>query len=181
MALIGLPLLAVIFILLPGQRINRAALRNDYIRSLRGYDGVRYIWGGENRLGIDCSGLVRAGLINSTGKHALQTLNPSLLRYSASLWWHDCSARALSEEYRHQTVKLFEAPSLNAIELARLQPGDLAVTADGVHVMAFLGSNEWIEADPDLKRVLIVTVPSTNIWLDSRVQIMRWRILDESP
>lgn len=181
MALIGLPVLGIIFILLPGQRANPAALRDDYIHSLRGYEGVRYIWGGENRLGIDCSGLVRAGLINSTGKQAVQSLNPSLLRYAAGLWWQDCSAMALSEEYRQRTKKLFKAPSINAIEASQLQPGDLAVTDDGLHVMAFLGGSEWVEADPDIKRVLIITAPSTNIWFDTPVILMRWRILTESP
>ncbi len=27
------------------------------------YQGVRYVWGGEGLLGIDCSGLVRKGLV----------------------------------------------------------------------------------------------------------------------
>ena len=42
-------------------------------------------------------------------------------------------------------------------------PGDIAVTASGVHVLACLGASEWIEADPNLKKVLIVQVPESKI------------------
>src|SRR5882672_11079140 len=68
MALVGLPLLAAIFLLLPGQPISPAPLRQDYVRALRRFEGTRYIWGGENRLGIDCSGLMRTALINSAAQ-----------------------------------------------------------------------------------------------------------------
>lgn len=180
MVLIGLLALAVVFVLLPDQKVSPASLGREYVNSLRSYENTRYVWGGENRLGIDCSGLVRAALINAAGKESVQTFNPSLMRFAADLWWHDCSARALGEEHRQQTIRLFETPGINGIELGKLQPGDLAVTDDGVHVLAFLGGNEWIEADPDVKRVLIVTVPSTNAWFDTPVKVMRWRMLEES-
>lgn len=180
MTLLGLPLLAAIFILLPGQKVSPSSLRQDYVSCLRSYEGTRYVWGGENQLGIDCSGLVRGALINSSAQQSLQTFNPALMRFALDVWWHDCSARALSEEYRDRTSKLFEAPAINGIASTALQPGDLAVTDDGVHVMAFLGGSEWIEADPDIKRVVIVTVPSTNVWLDTPVKVMRWRVLDQS-
>lgn len=181
MAFIGLPVLFAIFCLLPGQKINRASLQQDYVGSLRNFEGSRYVWGGENRLGIDCSGLVRAALINSSAKQSVQTFNPALMRCASDLWWHDCSARALGEEYREQTFKLFEAPALNGMESGRLRPGDLAVTDDGIHVMAYLGGSDWIEADPDMKRVIIVTVPSANAWFNSPVKLMRWRVLSDSP
>ena len=51
-------------------------------------------------------------------------------------------------------MELFRSDSVISSDSSRLRPGDLAVTEDGVHVMAFLGDQRWIEADPDAKRVL---------------------------
>lgn len=180
MILVGIPLLPGAFLVLPGHPIDRFALRENYITSLRSFEGCRYVWGGENRLGIDCSGLVRAGLINAALRESAQTLNPALTRRAIALWWHDSTARALGEEYQLQTVRLFAAPGINAIDSHRLLPGDLAVTDDGIHVLAYLGGDQWIEADPGVKRVLVVTVPTTNTWFAEPVNLVRWRMLDES-
>src|SRR5690606_9100892 len=59
-ALIGIPILLVC---LPGRPIDAIALSDAYGHSLRSYRDTRYVWGGEKFLGIDCSGLVRRGLI----------------------------------------------------------------------------------------------------------------------
>jgi cell wall-associated NlpC family hydrolase len=142
---------------------------------LRGYEGTRYVWGGENRLGIDCSGLVRKALVNANVSEGVRSLNPSALRTAISLWWNDCSARALGEGHRELTQHLFDASSINQLDFAKLQSGDLAVTDDGVHVLAYLGEGNWIEADPDMRRVLVLSVPSTNTWFDTPVRLMRWR------
>ena len=45
--------------------------------------------------------------------------------------------------------------------------------------MAYLGGKDWIEADPDMRRVLVLSIPTTNIWFDSPVKLMRWRQFDE--
>lgn len=180
MVCISVPVLISTFAVLPGHGIDRVALKEDYINSLQSFEGCRYVWGGENRFGIDCSGLVRAGLINASLRESVQTLNPAMLRFALNLWWHDCSAKALGKGHREQTVCITNALAINALGQAPLQPGDLAVTEDGVHVLAFLGNNRWIEADPGAKSVLIATVPSTNEWFETPVNIIRWRILDDS-
>ncbi|MBI3986575.1 MAG: C40 family peptidase [Lentisphaerae bacterium] len=36
------------------------------VQCLRRYEGTLYVWGGENRRGIDCSGLVRKKVIRVT-------------------------------------------------------------------------------------------------------------------
>ncbi len=87
------------FLICPGRSYETITLRTAYTQSLRSYEGTRYVWGGENKLGIDCSGLVRAGLIKASLEQGLATLNPGLVRHSLLLWWHDSTAKALGEEY----------------------------------------------------------------------------------
>lgn len=177
--LLSLGILIAGFLAFPGHNPDPKNLCNAYPRSLRTYEGTRYIWGGENKLGIDCSGLVRAGLIKANVEQGVFTLNPEPVRFGLSLWWHDCSAKALGEEYRGLTRRITSSPSINLLDNSQIQPGDIAVTTSGVHVLAFLGNDEWIEADPDLKKVVIVKTPSKdNPWFDEPVQIMRWTELE---
>lgn len=165
------------FLFLPGRKAPMIALQQQYLGSLRRYEGVRYVWGGENRFGIDCSGLVRRGLVNALMAESFRTLNPGLLRQGLFLWWNDCSARALGDEHLHLTTTVVDSDSINQIDPARIQPGDFAVTTDGIHVVAFLGGKEWIEADPDARSVLCLSTPSTNSWFDTPVKVMRWTLL----
>ena len=163
------------FLLLPGRKTDPSQLRRDYVRSLTRYEGTTYVWGGETRRGIDCSGLVRRGLIDADWRLGLRTLNPTLARAGCSLWWHDCSAKALKEEYRGQTRFLFHARSLNQLNQVALLPGDFAVTDSGVHTLAYIGNSTWIEADPNAWKVIKVKVPSKNAWFSMPMHIMRWR------
>ncbi len=142
LAVLTLTLLVIVGLNLPGRHPDKQALRERYIHALRSYEGIRYVWGGENRLGIDCSGLVRVGLINANFREGLETLNPGLMRAGLSLWWQDCSARALGEENRQFARHLFEAPAINRLDQTQLQPGDFAVTDDGAHVMVCLGASD---------------------------------------
>lgn len=178
--LFGLGLALAGFALLPGRTLPPGRLRSEYVAQLETYEGVRYLWGGENRFGIDCSGLVRRALIRANWKLAFATANPEGLRTGFDLWWHDCTARALRDQYRRFTVPLFPAPSINAVDPARLEPGDVAVTADGVHVLAYLGNRRWIEADPSIGKVLIVPVPAANPWFSVPVTLLRWAQMQET-
>jgi hypothetical protein len=168
------------FLICPGRSVEQEKLRQKYVASLRSYEGTRYIWGGENAFGIDCSGLVRAGLIKATFQQGFLILNPGLVRYSLSLWWHDSSAEALGEEYRHQTRRFLTVTSINGLDQSKVLPGDIAVTVSGVHVLAYLGNREWIEADPHFGRVVIVKTPAMkNPWFEEPVHILRWEQLDK--
>lgn len=169
---------ALLILLGPGRPIDSAALRQEYVNSLHRYTGVRYIWGGESSRGIDCSGLVRTGLIDADFRSGFLTMNPALIRRGVALWWFDCSAEALKGEYRGATSALFDARDLNHLEYdRRILPGDFCVTESGHHTMAYVGEGAWIEADPHEGRVIILKSPSSNMWLDQPMQIMRWRQL----
>ncbi|MGC3956675.1 MAG: NlpC/P60 family protein [Verrucomicrobiota bacterium] len=170
----------VVFLLLPGRVVEPAQLSSRYLSALENYDGSKYVWGGEGYLGIDCSGLVRVGLINALARQSVATFNPEAARLATRLWWNDCSARALGEEYQNLTRHLFDATALNELNYAQLQPGDIAVTEDGLHVLAYLGKQVWIQAEPNLKRVIKIQSPSTNDWFQTPVKVMRWQVLESN-
>jgi len=165
--------------LLPTRPIDFDRLRMVYVADLVSYHDTPYLWGGETHLGIDCSGLIRAGLFDAEFKEGLRTRNFTLLRKSASLWWNDCTAKALGEEFQGRTHVLFTAPNLNEADYSKLQPGDLAIVAGGSHILAYLGRMEWIEADPgDGMKVLTVHAPSKQGWFATDATLVRWRILE---
>lgn len=165
------------FAVLPGRTVDHDRLRCVYVNELRRCEGVRYVWGGENRFGIDCSGLVRRALIHAHVRLAVSTLNPTALRCALDLWWHDCTARALGEQYRGYTTERFHVPSANAAGEVGLLPGDIGVTADGVHVLAYVGDRKWIQADPGAGEVVILRAPHENRWMNQPLHIMRWSML----
>lgn len=145
------------------------------------YEGTRYIWGGETGVGIDCSGLVRKGLVHAALERGLRTLNPTLLRLALKLWWHDVAAKTLLESPSSLTLPIGAAPTIQGLVGTALVPGDLAVTRSGVHVLAYLGASRWIQADPNVGRVIIVEGPGDNPWLSQPVILTRWRSLQEGP
>lgn len=170
-------LIAAGFLLLPGRPASTETLRQDYLDALRGYTSAVYVWGGETRAGIDCSGLVRRGLIDANLARGLRSANPALVRQGLSLWLNDCSAKALGEEYRGWTQAVLNTSSLNDADYDKLLPGDVAVTSNGVHTLAYLGDRTWIEADPGAWRVIQVTVPTPNAWFSQPMRVVRWRQL----
>ena len=174
---IALALLLAAALLLPGRNENAAKLRQEYVAALEKYEGTRYVWGGENWAGIDCSGLVRRGLIDADFKRGWKTANPGLLRASLALWWFDSTAKALGEEYRGQSRHLFDAASISGLDHSKLLPGDFAVTSSGVHTLAYLGNEVWIEADPGVGKVIRLKVSEGHVWFNGPVRLMRWRQL----
>ena len=169
-----------VFLALPGRAdYDRAALRQEVAQALQRYEGVRYVWGGENFLGIDCSGLVRRGTIDGAFLHGLHTLNPLLLRKAVHLWWRDVSARDMEAGAFGAAKKITEEKSLALLNDKNLHPGDFAITRGGIHALAYLGDHVWIEADPGEMKVLrLNTRTAKSEWFRQPVSILRWRLLE---
>jgi hypothetical protein len=58
-----------------------------------------------------------------------------------------------------------------------LEPGDLAITESGVHMLVYVGEDQWIQADPSAGKVLTENGKiSQNHWFESSVSFFRWTI-----
>lgn len=175
----GVTALTGLLLLLPARSYCPEILRGHYVNSLESYEDTPYFWGGESRRGIDCSGLIRCGMMDTLLRRGLRNADGGLVRQSLSLWWHDTSADALGKEHDGLTQFLFDAPSLNEADYGRLRPGDLAVTKGGSHILAYLGGGRWTQACPDtgIYKVIALRIPSDNSWFRQPVKLMRWTIL----
>ncbi|MEM8882786.1 MAG: NlpC/P60 family protein [Planctomycetota bacterium] len=178
--LLAIPMALAAPFLLPARPLDRKELRRDYVLRLGAFEGTRYVWGGENALGIDCSGLLRHALRQALFSHGLRHLDGGCMRAGLELWWFDASAMALAEGYRAYTTPLAVEGTIQSMPYAALSPGDLAVTTDGVHVLAFTGGEEWTQADPQLGTVATLNGRTqSNPWFQRSVTLHRWSILDD--
>lgn len=155
-----------------------ASLRADYLAALDRYDGCRYHWGGENSRGIDCSGLIRRGMIDALLTRGVREFHPTLAREGIRVWWNDCTAAAFGKGDGGVTKPITQARSINSLDHGSIQPGDLAITGGGAHILAYVGDETWIQADPIAARVIRVKArESNNGWLYGPVTITRWALL----
>lgn len=176
-AAIGTGLALSIFAFWPGRRMPTSeALQSSYVTCLKYYIGTRYVWGGESFTGIDCSGLVRRAMADALLNTGISTASPAAVRDAARLWWNDQTARSLGSGA--DTIFVTKVPSIRDTSPEILHPGDLAVTEDGIHVLAYLGNGQWIDADPTAEKTRITSVSEQeNPWFDDPVRIVRWRWL----
>ena len=168
--------------IVPARQPNPEQLRFAYADHLWRYQDTPYVWGGENGRGIDCSGLMRRALIDANLSVGWKSRDFALWREAGAIWWNDCSAREMKNSYGGKIRVRFAAKNLNSLDYSFLQPGDLAVTRNGVHVLAYLGNGSWIQADPNLAnggdKVIATGAPSKNGWFGLPVVIARWNQLD---
>lgn len=155
-------------------------LQQAYVSALQRYEGSPYVWGGENHLGIDCSGLARAAMIDAQLQMGLTQVSPAAFRQALSIWFYDAGADTLAAGFRGKTRQVLTTPAINQLDHQQLQPGDMMVDAKGVHAMIYLGDKTWIEADPNAMRVIRVTVPTNNHWFQIPSRIVRWQSLENA-
>lgn len=156
--------------------LDRDHLRSLYVDNLRGYAGTPYVWGGEGRTGIDCSGLPRSALINALVRHGYTRFNGRALRLAAWMLWHDASAEELLAGYRGLTVSEERVFQINDGR-TDVRPGDLAITADGVHVLVYLSAETVIQSEPG-NAVIIEAIPAKSVYCQAKVRRVRWAVLD---
>lgn len=182
-ALLAIPaILGLAIAFLPGRPIPTDVLRADYVRAMMQLEGTRYVWGGEGHFGVDCSGLPRLALRNALLAYGIRHGNASAFRVFAEHWWFDASAHALGEGYRGYTVALPVTGRIKDMDVSALLPGDLAVTASGIHILAYVGDGRWIQADPEIGRVATLNGRTdTNVWFNSPVHTHRWAVLESIP
>lgn len=172
------PALMALVAFRPWRDFDKDELSALYLEELRGYENTKYLWGGENLFGIDCSGLPRKALRSAMWYQGVKTLNFLLIRKSLESWWFDASARALAEGYRDYALPYpMPGGTVMTAPRERLHPGDLAITEDGVHVMVYLGAGSWIQAAPDAGRVMIEDPASSNSpWFTRPVRFYFWQV-----
>lgn len=180
----GLPALAFGWIASSaGAPIPPTQLRELYLTRLRHYEGVLYVYGGENSLGIDCSGLVRRALADALLISGARHGNARAFRDAFSVWWRDSSALDMGNGAGGATIPLAGANGRPLAPLGHfpsLRPGDLVITAGGSHVFAFLGADEWIEAEPGIGRTHIFSLTGQLAFMaEERVKVARWKWLQE--
>jgi len=172
-------LAAGIFLSLPGRAtIDTAALRDLYLHRLQRYANVIYVYGGENSLGIDCSGLVRRAMMDALFLYGIREHDPAAVRSALRLWWRDANAIELGNGAHGDTRPVGASPSVELAQHPGVAPGDLAVTATGSHVLAYLGNEVWIEAEPNVGHTHIFTLTGPfQALANERVKFVRWRWL----
>ena len=159
---------------LPGRhQTDTTRIRQRFVHRLETYDGVRYVYGGENHRGIDCSGLVRAAMVRALADEGISSADPALLRAAFILWWRDTNALQLGKGGKGLTLPIGDGLPMPMRSAPNLRPGDLAVTTSGSHVLAYLDHQRWIEADPDVARVHIVDL-NTSPLAGQEVLLVTW-------
>jgi hypothetical protein len=111
-------------------------------------------------------------------KRGILAFDPAAVRQAISLYWHDTNARVIGEGYFGRTVFVTTCTNLNTLDYASLQPGDLAVTTGGDHIMAYLGDKTWIAADPGPGKVTEFHIPEErDPYFSTSMRIVRWKLL----
>ncbi|RYD49085.1 MAG: hypothetical protein EOP85_02305 [Verrucomicrobiaceae bacterium] len=179
MLLLAVPMLLTLPFFLPGRPLDPELLKGRYLKALQRLQGTAYLWGGESRRGIDCSGLPRRALRDALLETGLKTGNGNAFREWAEQWWFDTSARALGENYRGFTRPLGLVGKLRDLDTSDLSAGDLAVTSDGRHVLVYLGDGRWIQADPASAKVFTGDPQKVeNAYYHAHVKMHRWMLLE---
>jgi hypothetical protein len=177
---IAVALLTLAVCCVPGERVDPDELRAADLKALTEYDGDRYVWGGEGYLGIDCSGLIRRGAIDGEENIGYRTLNPAALRDAFFMYWHDCSADDLGQGYRGRTRLVENVATLDSADPESLRPGDMAVVGGGEHILAYLGNDVWINADPRWGVINVHVPAQKNAWFEMPARIVRWRSMERT-
>jgi hypothetical protein len=168
--------LFVTWAILGRKPVNVESLRWGYVRRLMNYKNVKFVENGETRAGIDDSGLARAALWQAMVKEGAKQANPRLLGPLLwKFWWRDLSsADILRGKYGYAEV-IGHANQLAGYDTSHLLPGDMAVVG-GSHVLVYVGDSKWIDAGPDVGKVVVskATDYSKRKYYRMKATLLRW-------
>jgi len=180
-SLLLLLLACAVFMALPGRtNYDRLALRAEFARVLRCYEGVRFCKGGEGAYGIDGPGLVRRASIEAPLFYGIRTVNPWLVRHAFEAWWN----RELPLGRWPLSRRISKVKSVHGFNDLILYAGDYALLDRGKGeppgAIVYLGYHEWIVADAERATVAIVDGRKADAspGLQQSGALYRWRLLE---
>lgn len=171
---------AAVFVSMPGRNTyDRLALRAEFAKVLRRYEGARYCKGGEGVYGIDGPGLVRRASIEAPFLYGVRSVNPWLIRKAFEAWWERDLALGKSPLSR----RISKIKGVHGFNDLILYPCDYALLDEGAQsppsAIAYLGFHEWIVADAERAKVVIVDGRKAgNARLQQAGALYRWRLLE---
>jgi hypothetical protein len=136
---------------------------DKYVAALKRYEHVPYVWGGETKKGIDCSGLIRMALFD---------VYLSDYKWGAALhiFFFDAAAKDLGRKYKNILTYKRSYPSIKEIPLAELKKGSIVVASD-IHTFAYIGENQWIQASPTDYKVTIKDADEPDKYFRTAVEL----------
>ena len=174
--------LGIVWSVLANKPFDPVLMRDSYSRRLEEFVGVKYVWGGESSVGIDCSGLARTALWQSMLRQGFKELNPRLLGPALwEFWWRDMSSQDMLRGKYGYTKTIGQANKLAGYNTDKLSVGDLAVAGGGSHVLIYYGQGRWIEANPDDRKVVVnkATAGSKRPYFNMAVTFKRWWMFEK--
>ena len=156
--------------------ISKSKLRERYLNNLISYVDTEYVWGGENSLGIDCSGLPRKSMRLALIEYGYSNFNGRAIKMALWMTFNDASANEMLNGYSGLTSNGNAVYRINDLS-NDINPGDMAITENGIHCMVYLDKAEIIQADPGRNKVVCDGIPSEQSWYHTNVYLVRWSVL----
>lgn len=137
---------------------------SHFIKHLQSFEDTKYVWGGETAWGIDCSGLIRQAMVHSY-------LSSGRIGSAFQVWFFDCPAKNFAVQYKDLFAAVVDSGTINTLDHSLLKPGAIAVTKSGLHILAYLGNEQWIQASPNDKKVISKHHLAEDLWFLEYVEI----------
>ena len=137
---------------------------SHFINHLQSFEDTKYVWGGETSRGIDCSGLIRQAMLRSY-------LSSGRIGSAFQVWFLDCPAKNFAVQYKDLFAAVVDSGTINTLDHSLLNPGAIAVTKNGLHILAYLGNEQWIQASPNDKKVISKHHLAEDPWFQEYVEV----------
>lgn len=160
-SLLGVFILFVVFIISTAKLY--APEEEKFVAALKRYEHVPYVWGGETKKGIDCSGLIRMALCD---------VYLSEFKWGAAfqIFYFDVAAKDLGKKYKSILTYKRSYPSIKDIPISELKKGSIVVASD-IHTFAYIGENKWIQASPTDNKVTIKDANEPDKYFSTAIEL----------